>query len=40
MKNLRQAVLGKNGRNLDDLSHMDGNIEINVVLIILNLTLF
>ena len=40
MKKLRQAVLGKNGRNLDDLSHMDGNIEIYGVIIILNPTLF
>ena len=38
MKKLRQAVLGKNGRNLDDLSHMDGNIERNGALIILTPT--
>ena len=24
MKKLRLAILGKNGKNLDDLSHMDG----------------
>ena len=24
MEKLRQAVMGQNGRNLDDLDHMDG----------------
>ena len=24
MEKLRQAILGQNGRNLDDLEHMDG----------------
>jgi hypothetical protein len=26
MNKLRQAVMGKKGKNLDDLSHMDGEI--------------
>ena len=26
MKKLREAVMGKKGRNLDDLSHMDGEL--------------
>ena len=31
MKKLRLAVLGKNGKNLDDLESMDGNLELNII---------
>ena len=33
MEKLRQAVMGQNGRNLDDLDHMDG-IEIRYFILI------
>lgn len=31
MKKLRLAVLGKNGKNLDDLESMDGNLKLNII---------
>ena len=31
MKKLREAVLGKKGRNLDDLPHMDGRQRNNLI---------